>query len=130
MKVPEQVTTLKIDDREVSAKADQTILDVACENGIEIPTLCFLEGLLEVGACRLCPVEINGTSTLQPACVTRVREGMEATTHSPRLTRIADIFEPIFTEGITFALCASRTATANYRTWRRLWGSIMCIIRI
>lgn len=99
MKTTEQVTTLKIDEREVSAHAEQTILDVARENGIPIPTLCFLDGLSELGGCRLCLVEIKGTSKLQPACVTRVREGMEVTTHSPRLDSYRrQILELLFTE--------------------------------
>lgn len=99
MKATEQVTTLKINDREISAQADESILDVALENGIEIPTLCHLEGLSEVGACRLCLVEIKGSPKLQPACVTRVREGMEVYTHSERLDRYRrHILELFFTE--------------------------------
>lgn len=99
MKPTERVTTLKIDDRQVGAQTDQTILEVARENGIEIPTLCFLEGLSEVGACRLCLVEIQGVAKLQPACVTRVREGMQVATHSPRLAAYRrQILELLFTE--------------------------------
>lgn len=99
MKPQSQVTTLKINDREIGAHADQTILEVAQENGIEIPTLCHLEGLSEVGACRLCLVEIQGTPKLQPACVTRVREGMQVFTHSERLNTYRKmILELIFTE--------------------------------
>lgn len=99
MKPAEQVTVLKINGDEVSAHADQTILDVARENGIEIPTLCYLENLSEVGGCRLCLVEIKGAAKLQPACVTRVREGMEVATHSSRLdTYRRKILELIFTE--------------------------------
>lgn len=99
MNAPVQVITLKLNDREISAQAGQSILDVARENGIEIPTLCFLEGLSEVGACRLCMVEIKGSNKLVPACVTRVREGMEVTTHSPRLDKYRrQILELIFTE--------------------------------
>lgn len=99
MKSAEQVTTLTIDGREVSAHSDQTVLEVAAENGIEIPTLCFLEGLSQVGACRLCLVEIQGAPKLQPACVTRVREGMQVTTHSPRLDMYRKmILELLFTE--------------------------------
>ena len=52
------VKTLVIDEQEVSARAGQTILEVARENDINIPTLCHLEGLSDVGACRLCLVEI------------------------------------------------------------------------
>lgn len=99
MKPQNQVTTLKINDREIGAHADQSILEVAEENGIEIPTLCHLEGLSGVGACRLCLVEIQGTPKLQPACVTRVREGMQVVTDSPRLLAYRKmILELIFTE--------------------------------
>lgn len=82
-----EVKTLTIDGQEVSARRGQTILEVAAEHGIAIPTLCHLEGLSDVGACRLCMVEISGSNKLQPACVTAVFEGMEVTTKSERLNR-------------------------------------------
>jgi bidirectional [NiFe] hydrogenase diaphorase subunit len=93
------IKTLKIDDRDVSARQDDTVLAVARENGIFIPTLCALKGLEMVGACRLCLVEIKGTSKLFPACVTRVEEGMEVTTNSERLRKYRRaILELLFTE--------------------------------
>ena len=76
------VKTLVIDEQEVSARAGQTILEVARENDIGIPTLCHLDGLSDVGACRLCLVEIKGSNKLLPACVTTVQEGMEVSTSS------------------------------------------------
>ena len=79
------VKTLTIDGRMVSAAEDQTVLDVAREHGIEIPTLCHLDGLSDTAACRLCLVEIAGSPRLQPACITRVTEGMEVVTTSERL---------------------------------------------
>jgi bidirectional [NiFe] hydrogenase diaphorase subunit len=79
------VKTLTIDGKQVSAREDETILDAAREAGIRIPTLCHLDGLSEVGACRLCLVEIAGSTKLQPACVTKVAEGLQVTTDSPRL---------------------------------------------
>ncbi len=82
-----EVKTLVIDGHEVSARRSQTVLEVAIENGIEIPTLCHLEGLSDVGACRLCLVEVKGSNKLQPACVTAVFEGMEVTTQSERLRK-------------------------------------------
>ncbi|HVX57585.1 MAG TPA: 2Fe-2S iron-sulfur cluster-binding protein, partial [Candidatus Saccharimonadales bacterium] len=54
-----EVKTLIIDGQEVSATRGQTILEVARENDIDIPTLCHLDGLSDVGACRLCVVEIK-----------------------------------------------------------------------
>lgn len=81
-----QIKTLKIDGQDIGARGDETILDVARQNGISIPTLCFLEGLTPLGACRMCLVEVKGTNRLLPACITRVEEGMEITTTSERLT--------------------------------------------
>ena len=104
-----RVKTLKIDGRDISAKAEQTILEAAVENGIEIPTLCHLEGLSDIGACRLCLVEIKGTSKLLPACVTDVQEGMEVTTQSERLLRYRrTILEMLFSErNHVCAVCVS-----------------------
>jgi bidirectional [NiFe] hydrogenase diaphorase subunit len=81
------VKTLVIDEQEVSALAGQTILEVAQENDIYIPTLCHMEGLSNVGACRLCLVEIKGSNKLLPACVTTVFEGMEVSTKTERLDK-------------------------------------------
>ncbi len=96
---PVKVVTLKIDDKDIGARETETILSVARENGIDIPTLCFLEGLKGYGACRLCLVEIKGSPKLFPACTTQVAEGMEITTHSERLQRYRKtLVELLFTE--------------------------------
>ncbi|MGE3510031.1 MAG: bidirectional hydrogenase complex protein HoxU [Vicinamibacterales bacterium] len=79
------VRTLTIDGRPVSAGDDQTILDVAREHGIAIPTLCHFDGLSEHAGCRLCLVEIAGSSKLHAACVTQAAEGLEVTTQSEAL---------------------------------------------
>ncbi|HEY6185897.1 MAG TPA: 2Fe-2S iron-sulfur cluster-binding protein, partial [Terriglobales bacterium] len=93
------VKTLKIDGRDFSARADETILDVARQNNIFIPRLCELEGLSTVGACRLCLVEVKGSNRLLASCVTHVEEGMEVTTTSERLQRYRKgIVELLFTE--------------------------------
>lgn len=87
MTTPSQVLTLKIDGQDVTGRADETILQVARENGIFIPTLCYLDSLTAIGACRLCLVEIKGSAKLVSACVTAITEGMEVTTKSERLER-------------------------------------------
>jgi len=93
------VVTLTINDKMVSAQDDQTLLDVLRENGIELPTLCHMDGLSERGGCRLCLVEISGTSKLLPACTTRAQEGMAVTTHSERLVNYRKmILEMLFSE--------------------------------
>jgi bidirectional [NiFe] hydrogenase diaphorase subunit len=93
------VKTLQIDGQEVSARSGQTILEVAQENEIYIPTLCHMEGLSDVGACRLCLVEIKGTGKLMAACVTAVFEGMDVSTNSERLQKHRrTILELLFAE--------------------------------
>ncbi|MGD1012486.1 MAG: bidirectional hydrogenase complex protein HoxU [Acidimicrobiales bacterium] len=79
------VLTLVIDGKDVAGNSDQTILEVARENSIHIPTLCHLEGLSNVAACRLCVVEVVGVNKLLAACVTKIEEGMSVVTDSPRL---------------------------------------------
>jgi bidirectional [NiFe] hydrogenase diaphorase subunit len=94
------VKTLTIDGKLVSAREDETLLDAAREAGISIPTLCHLDGLSEAGACRLCLVEVGGSGKLQPACVTRVREGMDVQTDTERLRAYRRmIVELLFAEG-------------------------------
>jgi bidirectional [NiFe] hydrogenase diaphorase subunit len=95
-----QVRTLTIDRRDVGAAEHETILEVARENGIEIPALCYLDGLSAVGACRLCLVEVESSNKLQAACVTQVEEGMRVTTASERLLRYRRMtLELLFSEG-------------------------------
>ncbi len=79
--------TLIIDGKEVSAEEGATVLQVARDNGVKLPTLCHLEGVYDVGACRLCLVEIAGTTKLLPACTTKISEGMRITTDSDRLRK-------------------------------------------
>jgi bidirectional [NiFe] hydrogenase diaphorase subunit len=99
MKSQVQIKTLKIEGRDVSATSDQTVLEVALENDIQIPRLCYLEGLSKLGACRLCLVEIKGSTKLFPACVTKVEEGMEVTVNSERLDNYRKlILELLFSE--------------------------------
>lgn len=94
------VKTLTINDQLVSAPEAETILQAAQNAGIHIPTLCYLEGLSEVGACRLCLVEIVGSPKLQPACVTKVAEGMEVYTQTDRIQNYRRmIVEMLFAEG-------------------------------
>jgi len=76
---------LKIDGLEVEVPEGTTILKAAQDNGIEIPTLCNLEGLTSYGGCRMCLVEISGSPKLFPACTTPVSPGIEVTTNSDLL---------------------------------------------
>ncbi|HET6439862.1 MAG TPA: bidirectional hydrogenase complex protein HoxU [Anaeromyxobacter sp.] len=93
------VKTLQIDGKPVSAGEGQTLLDVAREHGVKLPTLCHLDGLHDIGACRLCLVEVKGSNKLLPACTTEAVEGMEIATDSERLRRYRrQIVELLFAE--------------------------------
>ena len=76
---------IKINGKAISAEEGKTILEAAREAGIVIPTLCYLKELNEVGACRVCVVEVNGSDRLVAACNTKVVEGMEIETASARV---------------------------------------------
>ncbi|MEG0592931.1 MAG: NADH-dependent [FeFe] hydrogenase, group A6, partial [Coprobacillus sp.] len=75
---------LTINNREVEAYEGKTILEVARENGIHIPTLCYLKDFTGSGACRVCQVEVEGVKNLCASCVYPVREGMVVKTNSMR----------------------------------------------
>ena len=79
------MVTLKINGIEVSAPAGSTILEAARLAHIEIPTLCFLKEINEIGACRICVVEVKGARSLVTACVYPVNEGMEVWTNTPKV---------------------------------------------
>jgi len=75
---------LTIDNREVEAPEGTTILDAAKTAGIFLPTLCFLEGVNDIGTCRVCLVEVEGAQRLVTSCNTHIEEGMVVYTNSQR----------------------------------------------
>lgn len=77
-----------IDGKEIETEQGKTILQVAKENGIYIPTLCYHEKLSPIGACRLCIVEIEGYEEPQPSCMQVVQDGMVIRTNSERLYKM------------------------------------------
>ncbi len=79
--------SITLNDEKVGVETEQTILQVAEAAGVEIPTLCRVEGLEPVGACRLCAVEVEGRDTLVPACAEPVTDDMVVYTHSERVLR-------------------------------------------
>ena len=76
---------LIIDNCEVVVPEHTTILDAAKSVGIQIPTLCYLKDINEIGACRICMVEVEGEQRLVAACDTQVGEGIVVHTNSPRV---------------------------------------------
>ena len=77
--------TIKINGMEVSAPKGSTILEAARLAHIEIPTLCYLKEINEIGACRMCVVEVKGAKSLVVSCVYPINEGMEVWTNTPKV---------------------------------------------
>ena len=76
---------IKINGIPVAAPEGSTILEAARLAHIKIPTLCYLKEINEIGACRICVVEVKGARTLVTACVYPVNEGMEIFTNTPKI---------------------------------------------
>jgi len=77
--------TIEVDSRTVEARDDETILSALRRSGVEVPTLCHMEGLAPTGACRLCVVEVEGMNGLVPSCSYPVAAGMKIKSRSPRV---------------------------------------------
>ncbi len=77
--------TVTINGSPVSGSEGMTILEVAQESGIDIPTLCYRPELTPIGACRICVVEVEGSRTLVGSCHTPISQGMVIYTHSPKV---------------------------------------------
>ena len=79
------MVNLTIDNKKISVPEGTTILEAAERNGIPIPRLCYLKDLNEIGACRVCVVELEGKDQLIPSCNNVVKEGMVIFTNSPKV---------------------------------------------
>lgn len=79
------MVNIKINGREFAVPKNATVLEAARFAGIDIPTLCYLKDINEIGACRLCLVEVKGARGLVTACVYPVNEGMEVFTNTPKV---------------------------------------------
>ncbi|MBR7177400.1 MAG: (2Fe-2S)-binding protein, partial [Clostridia bacterium] len=81
------MVNLKINNIPVTVENGTTILAAARQAGIKIPTLCFLKDVNEIGACRICVVEVKGARNLVASCVYPVNEGMEVFTNTERVIK-------------------------------------------
>lgn len=83
----EKMVTLTIDNEQVTVPKGTTVLEAAREIGIDIPTLCYLKGINEIGACRVCVVEIEGSKSLQASCVYPVSDGLVVKTNTEKVLK-------------------------------------------
>ncbi|HET9268416.1 MAG TPA: formate dehydrogenase subunit alpha [Vicinamibacterales bacterium] len=88
------MVSFTLNGKTVEGREDQTLLEIADAQGVEIPRLCYMEGMRPDGNCRSCMVEIKGERVLAPSCCRYPKQGMEVTTNSPRaLTSQKMVFE-------------------------------------
>lgn len=80
-----ETVNIKINGLDIAAPAGSTILEAAKLAHVEIPTLCYLKEINEIGACRICVVEVKGARSLVASCVFPVNEGMEVYTNTPKV---------------------------------------------
>ncbi|MDZ7615414.1 MAG: 2Fe-2S iron-sulfur cluster-binding protein, partial [Patescibacteria group bacterium] len=77
--------TVSINNISVDVAEGTSVLDAARQAGIRIPTLCYVEGLRAIGACRVCVVELEGSQNLAASCSMPVRDGMKVSTNTRRV---------------------------------------------
>ena len=117
------MVNLTINNKQITVKEGTTILEAASSNGIIIPTLCFLKDINEIGACRICLVEIEGMERLAAACNNTVQEGMVVYTNSPKVisSRKATL-ELILSEHEYSCATCSRSGNCQLQTLAEEFG--------
>ena len=108
--------TLTLNGKKVEARPGMTILELARENGIAIPTLCSHSELTRTGACRLCVVEVEGSRTLVASCHTPVAPDMVIKTHSPKVISVRKmIIELLLSAHPDFCPVCDKASTCELR---------------
>lgn len=80
-----ELVNITIDNQNISVPKETTILEAARQAGVDIPTLCFLKDINEIGDCRMCIVEVEGRRGFATSCIQKVEEGMVIKTHTPEI---------------------------------------------
>lgn len=89
---------IKIDGKQITVREGQTIVEAAEDNGIYIPTLCHLKGIIPSGSCRICNVKVNGR--FMTACTTKVHDGFEIENNTDEISELRKIIiETLFVSG-------------------------------
>ncbi|MHB1499617.1 MAG: 2Fe-2S iron-sulfur cluster-binding protein [Candidatus Dormibacteria bacterium] len=103
---PKRLLTVSIDGRTVKVPEGTTLLEACRQQGIDTPTLCYLENLTPVNVCRVCVVEVQGSRTLVPACSRKVEEGMVVSSNSERVRASRKSVLELLASSVDLALAA------------------------
>ena len=96
-----ELVSLKINGKTYFGNLGDTILDVTKRNNIQVPHLCFKEGMRPDGNCRVCMVEIEGERVLQPSCIRTITDGMIVNTESDRVLHSQKLVLELLTSDIS-----------------------------
>src|SRR5204862_2342127 len=114
---PKRMIEFQIDGESVRAPEGSTLLDVLRRRGVDTPTLCYLENLTPVNACRVCVVEVEGSRVLVPACSRKVESGMVVRTDSERVRHSRRLVLELLASSVDLSLVNEDT-----RRWMTEYG--------
>jgi predicted molibdopterin-dependent oxidoreductase YjgC len=114
---------LQIDGAAVSVPAGSTILDACRAQGLDIPTLCYLENLTPVNVCRVCVVEVKGARVLAPACSRVVEEGMEVQTESERVQHSRKVVLEFLGSSVDLSLAGPQAPNGDAARYAQRYGA-------
>jgi len=107
---------LTINNKVIQTTEGNTILEAALENGIHIPSFCYLKNVHSIGSCRICVVEVEGLPNLQASCMTKVRDGMNIKTNSDQVRKAREvIFELMMSDHNQSCLVCGRSGSCEFQ---------------
>ena len=106
---PRRLINVTIDGRSVSAPEGSTILEACRRQGIDVPTLCYLENLTPVNTCRVCMVEVEGSRTLVPSCSREISEGLDVRTDTERVATSRKLVFELLVSSVDMSLVDAPT---------------------
>ena len=115
---PRRLLTLTIDGRQVKVPEGSTLLEACRQQGIDTPTLCYLENLTPVNVCRVCVVELEGSRALVPACSRKVEAGMVVSSDSERVRASRKAVLEFLASSVDLSLCAPEVSA-----WMQRYGA-------
>jgi len=121
--VVREPVTLSIDGVEVTVPAGSTILEACRAQGLDIPTMCYLENLTPVNVCRVCVVEVKGARVLAPACSRRVEPGMEVETESERVQLSRKVVLELLGSSVDLSLAGPQVPNGDAARYRERYAA-------
>jgi NADP-reducing hydrogenase subunit HndD len=120
---PAPLVELTIDGATVAVPAGSTILEACRAQGIDIPTLCFLENLAPVNVCRICVVEVAGSRVLVPACSRPVEAGMDVQTESERVRLARRLVLELLGSSVDLSIAGTASPDGSLAAWAERYGA-------